>query len=78
MSDRPPIGCLDIHTVCRRQCYDLSEARIPVTERYGILTGGVPGGVARCLACIHQSEAQFMLRGRNSTAEILPAGSLLS
>ena len=34
-------------------------------------------GIARCLACIHQSEAQFMWRGRNSPPEISPVCSLL-
>ena len=53
---QPLIGWLGIDIVCRRQCSDQSEARIPVTERYGILTDGGPGSVAWCLACIHQSE----------------------
>ena len=55
-SARPLIGCLDMGIVCRHQCSDKSEARIPVLGRYGILPGGGPGGVVRCLACIHQSE----------------------
>ena len=49
-----------MNIVCRRQCSDQSEARIPVMERYGILPGGGPGGVARCLACIHQSEFRML------------------
>ena len=58
-SARPLIGCLDMDIVCRRQCSDQSEARIPVTERYGILTSGGPGAIARCLAYIYQSEVQI-------------------
>ena len=77
-SAQPLIGCLDMNIVCRRQCSDQSEARIPVTECYGILTGCGPDGVARCLACIHQSDAQFMPRGRNIPPEISLACSLLS
>ena len=73
-SSRPLIGCLDI--VCWRQCSDQSEARIPVTECCVVLTGRDPGGVALCLACIHQLEAQFMRLGRNSTPEISLASSL--
>ena len=41
-SARPLIGCLDMNIVCRRQCSDQSEARISVTECYGILTCGGP------------------------------------
>ena len=52
----PLIGCLDMNIVCWCQCSDQSEARIPVTVRYVILTGVGPGGVTRCLTCIHQSE----------------------
>ena len=46
-SARPLIGCLDMDIVCLRWCSDQSEARITVTERYGILTSGGPGGGAR-------------------------------
>ena len=38
-SARPLIGCLDMNIMCWRQCSDQSEARIPVTARYGILAG---------------------------------------
>ena len=75
-SARPLIGCLDMDIVCRRSCSDKSETRIPVTERYRILTGGGHGGVAQCLACIHQSDAQFMRHGMNIPPDNLLACSL--
>ena len=43
-SARPLIGCLDMNIMCWRQCSDQSEARIPVTARYRILTDVGPGG----------------------------------
>ena len=69
-STQPLIGCLSMDIVCQGQCSNQSEARIQVMERYRILTGENPGNVTLWLTCIHQSEADFIQRDRNSTPEI--------